>query len=225
MAVIKGDNVLVYIYDNAQWKLFACARSCELSVDTEMIETSISGTGNFSTFKPTKNSYTGKIDGLVTIDESGALSLADLRQLQIAHQLLSIRYQRTDIDSNIYTDECTFYITNTSDSANFDDLNVFSVDLQGTGGITQIFTPTTQLTGKMKRYEYVGLGGEMGFTEPLLIGKDIQIANKDGIGNAALITSGTPASKEVKYVSATGDFEWAIPFETGEIAVINYQDI
>ena len=48
--------------------------------------------------------------------------------------------------------------------------------------------------------------------------------SKDGIENAKIVT-GAPGSKEVRYNAAAGQFTWAVEFEPGEIAVINYQNL
>ena len=64
------------------------------------------------------------------------------------------------------------------------------------------------------------------FAVASLIGKDILEVVKDGIGFCKIITSGTPVSKEVKYTSSTGTFEFAIPFDSGEESpYVLYQDI
>jgi hypothetical protein len=46
--------------------------------------------------------------------------------------------------------------------------------------------------------------------------------NTDGIGSQ-IIYSGTPVGNEVKYISTTGQFIWAIPMEPGEEIYILYQ--
>jgi hypothetical protein len=223
---VQGKNVVVFIYDG-MWKMYACAKSATLEVITDFIETSVSGTGLFATYLPTKNSFTGSLDGVTSLEEESMLSLPDLRQRQITQQLLLMRFQRTDDAGNVYTDEASFYISSSSDTGSFDDMNLFSIDLRGTGVLTQIFTPVNPpIDGvEVVRYEYTGVGGETGFTDSSLIGKYILEVNKDGVSNARILTSGTPVGKEVKYVSATGQFLWAIEFEPGEEIFILYQNI
>ncbi len=226
MSHVQGKNVVLFIYDGGVWKPYACARSVTFTVNTDMMETSVSGHGRFATYIPTKNSLTASMEGVVSLSEPGSLTLADLRQRQIGHQLLLMRFQRTADNADVYTDEASLYITSSSDTGSYDDMNLFSIELQGTGVITQVFTAQpTAGDVVVERYEYTGTGGEAGFTDAVLIGKDILEVNKDGIGNSKIITSGTPVSKEVKYISSTGQFIWAIPFEPGEEAYILYQTI
>lgn len=130
---VQGKNVLVYIDDGGTDKLYACALSASLNLETEFIETSVSGTGTFATFLPTKNSFTGSLDGVTSLEESGMLSLADLRQRQIAQTPLSMRFELTNGNGDTYTEEATFYISSSSYDGSFDSMSHFSIELRGTG--------------------------------------------------------------------------------------------
>lgn len=226
---VKGEKVVCYIFDSGVWKLYVCATSAELNVNTEFIETSVTGSGKWASYAPTKNSFTITLQGVVSLSETGALGLPDLRQKQIAQETILMRFQRTDESGNTYTgvyaDELNFFITNSTDSGSFDGMNIFSITGQGTGAITQIFAPVVPVpvsAGLVYRYEYTATANETGFTDSNLIGKTILEINTDGVGSQ-VIYSGTPVGNEVKYISATGQFIWAIPMEPGEEIYILYQ--
>lgn len=227
MGKIKGENVVVYTYLDGIWKPFVCGASCDLEVGTETIETSIKGQGYWRTFKGAAHSWTVNFEGIVSLMITNAQTLPDLRALQISMTPLLIRYQRRDDSGETYTDEGTAIIVNSQDSGPIDGMNVYTIQMKGSGPITQVFTPTiVNPPGSMRRYEYTSAdGGEDYFEDPILSGKDIQVVTKDGIGNAKLILSGTPLNKEVLYTTATGRFTFAAPFAPGEVAVVNYQDI
>lgn len=238
MSKVLGKNVVVFINDGGIWKVYACAKSATLILNTDFVETSISGQGVFATYLPTKNSFTGTLEGVTSLEEEGKLSLPDLRQRQITQQLIMMRFQRTDSDSHVYTDEASFYISSSTDVGSFDDMNLFTIELRGTGSLTQVFTPTPIFPPGcvgVTRAEYTGIGDETFFvadgTNASVIadgsnadirGKEILEANKDGIG-FKVILSGTPVGKEVKYTSASGRFDWSIPYAPGEEAYILYQ--
>ncbi len=225
MALIQGKNVVLEWYDNGAWRLYSCARTCTLNVQTSTIETSVTGSGTWKSFEPQVNSFSGTADGLINLDDPGVLTLPDLRQRQIAMIKMRIRFARTDEANNVYTDEGTVIITGSSDTGPYDGVATFSIEFQGTGALVQLFTPTLQIPPIVKRYEYTGVGAETGFTDPLLIGKDIIEANKDGQGNSKLIFTGSPVGKQMLYNTLTGQFTWAIPFEPGEEDYILYQDM
>ncbi len=143
MSLVKGENVIVYIYDPIyeEWKMYGCARSCTLITNTEFIEVSTTGSGKYKSYKPTVNSFTGTLDGLVNLNDPNLLSIADLRKFQLQQTELKMRFMRTAIDNTIYGEEVYFYITSISDTASFDNINSFTVELQGTGEINQMFCP------------------------------------------------------------------------------------
>ena len=225
MATVNGKNVRVYIYDNGGWRLYACATSCTLNVTTSTIETSTTGSGAWATFKPQKIGWTGTLEGVVNLDQPGQLNLADLRSRQIAFTELLINFDRVDEDGNSYVDSGVAIITNSSDSGPLNDVATFSIDLQGTGALTQQFIPTPTQLSAVTRYQGTASGSETTITITALINMDILSVVKDGIGNCLIITSGTPASKEVLYDVTTGAFTWATPFEPGETYYILYQSI
>jgi hypothetical protein len=134
-----------------------------------------------------------------------------------------MRFERVGQSGNVYTSEGKFYITSSDDTGSYADVSTFSINLQGTGALIEVFTPTPTAPTTMQRLEYTGIGGEYSFTDTILIGKTILAAHKDGIGNSKLILTGTPLNKEVKFDSATGLVEWGIPFEPNEEAYILYQ--
>lgn len=230
MSKVLGKDVIVYIYDDGQWKMYACGTNCTLEVTTDFIETSVKGNGKFRNFVPTVNSFTGSIEGLVNFDLDNTLSLQDLRSKQLAHTKLLMQFERTDTTGVFtYVDEAYFFISSSSDSGPVDGMNSFSISLIGTGALTQSFVPTpVNPSGKVKRYEYTSAsGGETSFSATALNLVDVIEVVKDGMGKTELITSGTPSLNQVKYTSAAGNgtIEFAIPFEAGEKAYVLYQDI
>ena len=134
---VQGKNVIVKIKVAGVYTPYLCARSASISISTDFIETSVSGTGLNATFLPTKNSFTCSMEGVVSLNDPAGVTLADLRGLQLAQSLLEVSYERTDDGGAIYNEEFTAYISSSSDTGSFDDMNTFSIELRGTGAITQ----------------------------------------------------------------------------------------
>jgi len=234
MSLVRGENVIVAEYNSIidGWVLYGCARTCSLNVTTDFVETSVSGTGKFATFKPSKISVSGSLEGLVNIGATNLLSLSDLRKKQLDGTPILLRFQRIAIDGvNNYVDEFTCYISASEDNGAVDGMNSFTVEFKGTGQLTQLFTatplvpvtPGTPIYSNLQRIEYTGTGGETVVTLAGLIGKTVLAVHKDGIGNSKLITSGTPSDKQVKFTTATGVLQFAIPFEPGEESYILFR--
>lgn len=225
MGLVRGKNVVVLFFHSGVWLPYACARSCSLSVNTDFIETSVSGAGKWRTFSPQANSFTGSIEGLLNLEKINTLSLADLRAKQYAQTRLLVRFERTDDDTpaHVYSDQFYCYISNSTDTSAFDNVATFNVDLQGDGPITQVFTPSPIITGTVLRLEYTAAGGETSITDTDLINKTIVEVVNDGMGFSPIITSGTPIAKEAKYISGTGTIEFPAPLEEGQEVYIIYQ--
>ena len=142
MSKVKGKNVLVLFYDvaSATYKPYACAMSCDLNLNTDIVETSVVGAGSWSTFRAIKNSFDGSITGLTNLNKKNTLSLLDLRTKQTSFMELLMRFQRTDENGNKYLSEGKFIISKSSDSGPNEAMNSFSIDLKGTGVLTNIIT-------------------------------------------------------------------------------------
>ena len=142
MSKVRGKNVLVFFYDvaSATYKPYACAMSCDLNLNTDIVETSVVGAGSWATFRAIKNSFDGSISGLTNLQKASHLTLFDLRTKQILFTELLMRFQRTDEDGNTYLDEGKFIISKSSDSGPHDSMSSFTIDLKGTGPLTKTVT-------------------------------------------------------------------------------------
>lgn len=230
MSKVLGENFILRHFDGGIWKTLACARSADFNVDTETIETTVTGSGNWKTCEPTVHSFSGQSEGIIALNESGQLTLPELRAIQFAKTKLLTRFTTTAIDGTIYIEECYLYITNSVSTGADGGIATFSISYKGTGSITQVFTPPPPTTGIVYRYPAVGstapvAAGTVSITIAGLGSKSILAVFKDGIGNNDIITSGTPVDKEVLYETSGSDgvFTWAIPFD-GESFFILYQN-
>ncbi len=224
MAIVLGKNGILRIYDNGGWRMYACAKDVQINKAVSTVETSTTGSGVFSTFKPQKITWSGNATGIVNLDEPGLLTIADLEQMMLSFTEILINFEMTDLDGNVYTQEGTVIITGSINSAILNDVATFSFDFQGTGPLTQAFTPTPLELSAVRRYQSTAAGDETTISIPSLANKDILEVVRDGIGNSSIILSGTPVDKEVLYED-NGDFSWMIPFAPNETYYILYQDI
>lgn len=226
MSFIRGENAIMYVYDDGQWKPIICARSAAFNTQADTIETSITGTGVWRTFEYTALNWSASLEGLIYLDGTNELTASDLRAFQYSRTKILLRYQRTDTSGNVYTEEGNALITGVSDSGDYQSPVSFGVEMRGTGPLTIVYTPTPiDPTAKVKRLEYTGTSGETFFTSASLIGKDILDVVVDGIGRSKIITAGTVANQEAKYTSGTGRIDLPIPLVAGTEVYVLYQDV
>lgn len=133
---ISGNDVVVSINVNGQYIPYACATNCDLVTDTSVLE--VVGLDVYSSFIPEKNSFSGTLQGLATLDEIGKISLPTLREIQDAQIQIEVKFLK---DTNVFVGN--FIITSVSDSTPFNGITQFTVNIQGSGEYQQtplIFT-------------------------------------------------------------------------------------
>lgn len=225
MSLVAGEKYEVEIYDGSVWKTFVCRRDANFNVQTEMIETSVTGSGNRKTFKPTVSSATVGMSGLTALNVPGFVTLPELISLQLANTKILFRLLNTAIDLTVYIRQFYAYITNIADTGSFDGVSSFQLSAQVTGNITQIFTPPTPITAGDMRYPEQGdtapaTTGSFSWDLPGLTPSNTKLTNveKDGRGSNNIILSGTPVGNEVLFEANGSDglLTWAVPFEDGE---------
>lgn len=75
----------------------------------------------------------------------------------------------------------------------------------------------------MKKLEYIPIGGEYGFTSPLLIGRRILSVMRDGIGMSKIVTT-TPQDKQAQYLISTGSINFKSSLSENEDIIVLYSD-
>jgi hypothetical protein len=225
MGKVAGKDVLALIFYNGQWRNYACGLSISMDVSTDFIETSTRGNGKSKTFIPTTDEWTATLEGVMTLQQSGLLSLPDFRDIQDAQIPLLLRSQHTDDVGNVYTEEGTAYISRTTDTGASEGAATFTIELRGTGARTRIYTTTATSSLPVMRLEYTAAGGEDSFTDALLVGKMAIAIFRDGIEQSKLLLTGTPINKEVLFNSVTGTltFDAGNHLATGEEIAVLYQ--
>jgi predicted secreted protein len=226
MSLVKGENVLLFIYDGGLWKPMSCGKACSITTNAEDIETSILGSGNWRTYEYVALSWTAQLEGLVVLQEVNTMCLPDLRVFQFSRQKVLLRYQRTDDSGNVYTDEGLAIITSITDNGDLEGAATFSMTLKGTGPITMIYDPTPiNPNAKVKRFEYTAIGGETYFSDGLLYNKDVIDVVVDGVGRSRLITAGTPVGQEALYEATYSRITLPGALEPDTEVYVLYQDI
>lgn len=229
MSFVIGKNVLLEFYDGGTWKPYACARSCSYTTTTELIETSVAGSGKFKHFLPTVNSFNGTCDGITSLGNVGMITLPMLRNFQLGHVKQRIRFTRGAMNgTDFYNDEIEVFITSIQDVNSFDNVSTFDVTFQGIGEPDQTLINPPIIVTNVKRYEYTVIGGETNFADfAVLVNKDVIYIDIDGIGRAELISVGAPVGRQVKYVAAAGAITWPVDLalDAGVIITVIYQDI
>lgn len=232
MSLVKGEKYEVEIFDGGVWKRFVCARDANMNIETELIETTVTGSGNFRTYEPSVHSATAGFSGITALNVPGFVTLPELQSWQLAKTKLLFRLTNTSINNDVYVRQFRAFITNSTDTGGFDGIATFQLSTRVTGTISQIFTPPSPTSGKVYRYPAMGetdppATGSTSWTISGLGGKDILSFVKDGRGQSDIILSGTPVDNQVLYetVGADGVFTSAVPYEDATPPYLLYQNL
>lgn len=205
--LVMGKNVVVFTYDPSisVWVPYACYRSCTLSIDSEMIETSITGNGPYRTFTYGAKTFTGAVEGLLELEKANHYGGADMIVKQMTNEVLLMRFEYESRKGDVFIFEASFLFTNNSITSSFDNVSTDSVSLQGSGIPALIYTPTPIIQGIMYREEFVLLAGNTEVTVPEIDGVTIENiigVGLDGYDYPNIIAAGTPIGTEVRYTPA-----------------------
>lgn len=223
--LVPGKDYVFFLYHAGQWKGYMCARTLDVPVSTGMIETSVTGSGNWQTFEPTVHGYTINIQGVISLDDSVNLTFPQLRALQFNKEKLLWRSVMDSQQGNNYTEQGYCYISNSVPTGSFDGVATFGINFQGTGAIVPIITPPPPPSVGDMRYPAQGTtapytAGSYTWPLPGIIPANTNITNvvKDGRGSNNIILSGTPVGNEVLFEEdpanpGDGLLTWAVPFE------------
>lgn len=75
----------------------------------------------------------------------------------------------------------------------------------------------------MKKIEYIAIGGEFGFVNPLLIGRRILSVMRDGVGMSKIVIA-APQDKQAQYLISTGGIYFKSPLSENEDVIVLYAD-
>lgn len=223
--VVLGKNVVLKAQKSGDYRLFACAQSLRLIVETGILETSTITTGPFKTFSPV-----GLSEWSITL--GAVLYLRDLSEIknfaletiteQVRNNGYNITITFTDQGGYVNVFSGFVWVPLTEIFRETGTVAKYNVEFKGSGEFTLDVTPPSPQEFPRMRYIYTATGGETFFTDATLIGRTIEWV--DHVDQAMLVvTAGSPASpKEVKYTSASGRFDFYQALEVGSVIIILY---
>ena len=142
MSKILGKDVTISVYTGTDPQyvvpgtlaVIACGRACALITIVQVAGKSTTGSGTWAEYKALVNGWEVTSDGICTVGEN--IGLQTLRQLQSSLTPVVVSFKEEAGGTIIYHSGEAI-ITNIQTSKNYNDLEIFSIRLQGTG---QLFT-------------------------------------------------------------------------------------
>lgn len=221
---VQGRNVILKALKTGQYRVFACAQSVRLTVETGLLETSTTTTGPFRTFSPDGLSEWSVSLGAVLYlrDQSETKNFAlETITEQVRNSGYDITITFTDDEGYVNVLSGFVWIPLTEIFRETGSLAKYSVEFKGSGSFTLDVVPPSPITPGRMRYVYTAVGAETFFTDAALIGRTIEWVDRSDAA-MKVITSGSAGDHIVLYTSASGRFDFDPAFAAGEIVIILY---
>lgn len=146
MRKIKGNDLIVMLYIDGEWKAVAFATSCELDISADMIETSSQDTGKWKTYRKRKKGWkisSGHIKGDVK-------KTPDLFELLESDKSVQVCMTTVEAHPDIITEKeykidgrymltGLSLVTRMTVTARKGDMATMNIEFQGNGPLKQIW--------------------------------------------------------------------------------------
>ena len=132
MALLKGDDKILYLYINPDWVPISCLTENSFSEQVDLIEVNID---QWAASRPTNQGYSISFAGIQ--DDASVLTYSDLKTIKRAKTLIQWKIQ----DVNTLAGETGYgFITSISESAPAGELLTFEGTIVGFGEPTVVVT-------------------------------------------------------------------------------------
>ena len=224
--VVKGKNIVFKAEKSGDYRVWACAQSLRLVVETGLLETSTPTTGTYKTFSPVGlTEWSITLGGVLYLRDQAVTKNFALESIveQVRNDGYNITIIFTDDEGYVETFSGFVYIPLTEIFRETSTVGKYTIEFKGSGEFTLSTTVPSSTSTPRMRYVYTATGGESFFSDATLIARTIEWV--DHVDQAMVIVNSpsTPASlKEVEYTSASGRFDFFLPLETGAVIIVLY---
>jgi hypothetical protein len=90
MTIVQGNEVNVYVFDEGEYKLYACGTYCSYESDLDMISIATVSTGDVRDYEAGLKTVRIFMDGVVTLDQLNKVQYIDLLETQGQRKVLKI---------------------------------------------------------------------------------------------------------------------------------------
>lgn len=221
---VEGKNATLKIKRNGVYLPYACATTFRLQFKTELIRRTSPGNGRAAKYMARETDATMELSGITHILPEGAMwTVFDLLEKSIRGDTLDVQAEFIDRAGNLKQLTAFALIPSIDIAAGPDGFSEDTITLQcsGAAGIFDNTIPDETNTTQVRPGYYEGSGGELGFTDPDTVGRQLLLFMRGD--PLQIITTGTPNVQQVKHDSNTGNFYWSTMLDPEEKVFYLYQ--
>ena len=222
--IVKASGIVIYHKLGSAYYPIACGTSATISITTDKLELAPYISGKWRAYEYGRITGTISTSGLIKIN-AGAnnYSPIDLLDYQLAFKKVLTKYVITDPNNNSRTYEVNCLVDDFTIDTEAGGVATYSMSMTMTSDPAYIQTPPDPGGADVDAWEYNATGGETTISNAQIINDEVLDVRRNGIG-LDIITAGVPTGSQVKYISATGSFEFGMALGAGEWIVVIYVD-
>lgn len=222
--IVKADGIVIYHKLGGAFYPIACGTSATINITADKIELAPYSSGKWRSYEYGRVTGTISTSGLIKIN-AGASAYGPLELLDFQLSFLKVltKYVISDTNGNSKTYEVNCLVDDFTIETEAGGTATYSMTMTMTSDPTFIQTAPDPGGIDVEAWEYNATGGETTISNAAIINDEVLDVRRNGIG-LEIISVGTPTGNQVKYISATGSFEFGMALGAGEWILVIYID-
>lgn len=216
---VQGKNILCEMQIDSLWYPIFCAKSGELVIEQDEIETTHVNSGSNREYVPGMSNGTFIMQGMTRINNDDTrVNIIYLMQSAIRRDIWPLRITLTNNNSQVATISFSAFIKSESFTKDATTLSSASVSWRVTGDVvfgSSVPAPAEPIC-EVKDPLYLTLAeGDTSVSDPLLDDPEVTILAVTREGTGYDETTGTPSGRQFRHVDANIVFDTALPGNPG----------
>lgn len=222
--IVKADGIVIYHKLGGAYYPIACGTSATINITADKIELAPYSSGKWRSYEYGRVTGTISTTGLIKIN-AGASAYGPLELLDFQLSFLKVltKYVITDPNNNSKTYEVNCLVDDFTIETEAGGTATYSMTMTMTSDPTFIQTAPDPGGVDVEAWEYYATGGETTISNAAIINDEVLDVRRNGIG-LEIINVGTPTGNQVKYISASGSFEFGMALGVDEWILVIYID-
>ena len=228
MSEVFGRGVTVQAKVEGEYITIGCASNCSFQFENEIIGKTDVNAGLFRKKRVRISDCRGSIDGVITTESTPTrLTIFYFLQEAVRRAENDMLFIFEDVNGGVKTIQGLFLVQSTDLSADIQAFAEFSLQLEGTGGITisDVAPPPDLVCETIFSDWWTTTPGASGITGTghygrSFAGHDVIEVDREGLEHD-IVDTGTPGNRQAKYTGgSTITFDPTNPFNAGEIIFV-----
>lgn len=220
--VVKASGIVIYHKLGSAYYPIACGTSATVNITTDKLELAPFTSGKWRSYEYARITGTISTSGLIKINAGASnYSPIDLLDYMLSFKKVLTKYVITDPSNNSRTYEVNCLVDDFTIDTEAGGVATYSMSMTMTSDPAYIQTAPDTSGDDVDAWEYDATGGETTISNANIINDEVLDVRRNGIG-LEIIAAGSPTGNQVRYIPATGSFQFGMALGAGEWIVVIY---